>query len=116
MCRISSGNLHHRRIVARSTGLLGLSGGFGKTSSKYEQITLDSTIVLPSCTSTEHEPTRIHLLEFGRKLLAPNKAHIAARPWHVLFRQNDADLLRAHRQIVMIEFDHRHLLTRPANT
>src|SRR5262245_46390164 len=52
MCRISSGNLHHRRIVARSTGLFGLSGGSGKTSSKYEQITLDSTLVLPSCTST----------------------------------------------------------------
>jgi len=48
MCKMSSGSLHHSRIVARSTGFFGISDGSGNTSSRYEQITLDSTMVLPS--------------------------------------------------------------------
>ena len=34
MCKMSSGSLHHSRMVARSTGFFGLSGGFGNTSSR----------------------------------------------------------------------------------
>src|SRR5262249_53767229 len=45
---------------------------------------------------------------------ALDEAHVAARPRHVLFRQNDADFLRAYRKIVVIELEHRRLPARTA--
>src|SRR5262249_1350125 len=57
-----------------------------------------------------HDPARIELLEFGRQLLAARKAQLAAGPRQLLFRQGDADLLGAHRDIVVIELEHQCLL------
>ena len=93
---MSSGSLHHSRMVARSTGFFGLSGGFGNTSSRYMQITLDSTMVLPSWTSTGTTPRGFIFLNSG--VSCSPRARL--RWWLVHGRffsaENDADLLRAH--------------------
>ena len=60
-----------------------------------------------------NEAARIELFEFRRQLLAFCQADVTARPRHLLFRQNDADLLRANREIVVIELEHRNFPKRP---
>jgi multidrug efflux pump subunit AcrB len=56
-----------------------------------------------------HHAARIHFLELRRQLLALGEAQMVVGPRHVLFRQHDADLLRADRDIVVIEIEHRRL-------
>lgn len=55
-CSPSSSRLVHRRIRARPKASAGRSAGSGKASSRYSQITVDSTITRPSCTSVGTTP------------------------------------------------------------
>ncbi len=50
------GSIRTGRGAATAALGVGMSGGLGNTSSKYAQITLDSTMTLPSCTSTGTTP------------------------------------------------------------
>src|SRR5689334_2895796 len=43
-------------------------------------------------------------------MLALGEAQMVARPRHTFFRQHDADLLCAYRDVVVIEFQHRLFL------
>ena len=54
--RPSSTNLLHSRIRVRSAGVFGISGGSGKVSSMYSQISVDSITGVPSCTKVGTTP------------------------------------------------------------
>ena len=56
-----------------------------------------------------HHAPRVHLLELRRQLLALGQAHVMVGPRLVLLGEHDADLLRADRDVVVIELEHRRL-------
>jgi len=57
--------LLHNRIRVRSQGSAGTSRGFGKASSRYSQINVDSMIAFPSCTSVGTMPLGLSFKYFG---------------------------------------------------
>ena len=59
--RPSSTNLLHSRMRVRSAGSFGMSGGSGKVSSMYSQISVDSMTGVPSCTSVGTTPLGLSL-------------------------------------------------------
>src|SRR6516225_10874781 len=66
--------LLHNRIRVRSQGSAGTSRGFGKASSRYSQINVDSMIAFPSCTSVGTMPLGLSFKYFGSYCSALNKS------------------------------------------
>jgi len=64
----SSTILLHNRIRVRSHGSAGTSRGFGKASSRYSQINVDSMIAFPSCTGMSGAARRAPRLAMFPKL------------------------------------------------
>jgi hypothetical protein len=66
-CTTSSNVFSHAGALALGKGSDGRRGGEGKTSSTYWQITEDSRITLPSCTSVGTTPFGLSFRYSGRK-------------------------------------------------
>ena len=108
-CTCSSSRFTHMRIAWRAAGSSGRFAGCGNASSRYSLISDDSTSTRSGVHERRYDVARVELHVLRVVLAAADQVDDARLEFEALLGEYQSHLLRAGRDVVVVEGEHRLL-------